>query len=379
MSQRRPPVTAAAAEQGRHWGLFADWCAARGQASLPASPSTVAAFLAELPAGPVTLARRVRAIDAVHAGAGLPRPGDTRELDEILGRRPGRPRFEPDLVARALEAIPVGGWPVGIVGRRDAAIVALICVAGLTRAQVQALHTGASGDLPLGSLSAPQHAAPQGEDTALLGQRREEGGPARRLLETTPRAEAPGACPACALSRWLRVAHRLEQVGWRAVRVGLADYGEVPAGEVAVHDCAQPVAWPTTARSGGAPLFCAIDGHGAPETGWAISTRSITTIVAERLAFAEGTDPEPAAMPGPVRPSSPPEGVSDHDWGVAQRRAADERFAQMEATLDEAEEHAEALLARVHAAMGEESQSSQAGEAVKVERLDQLGIIRAER
>lgn len=133
------------------------------------------------------------------------------------------------------------------------------------------------------------------------------------------------------------------------MRAELADLGEIPAGAEAAHDCAQPLVWPQALGSEGPPLFCAIDRHGAPETGWAISTRSITTIVAERLAAGEEAGGERTAMlEAPWRPRASG-GVNDHDWGMAQRRAAEERFRRMEATLEEAE----APLARVHAAMGD--------------------------
>lgn len=189
----------AGAEHCRHWRLFADWCTATDRCPLPADPDAIVAFLAEMPAGPATVARRVRAIDAVHDDAGLSPPGVAPVFDEVLGRRPIPPRFDIAAVARALEAIPVGGWPVGIIGRRDAAIVALVCVAGFTRAGVQALRTVTSGGLPLGGPA--------------VG--REAGDPASAiaLLETVVRTETPGECPACALSRWLRVANQLERSG----------------------------------------------------------------------------------------------------------------------------------------------------------------------
>lgn len=340
-------VPAAPGRRDRHWALFADWCAANARCGLPASPVTIAAFLTELPAGPVTVARRVRAIDAAHRAAGLAAPGASPELDALLGRtRPG-PRFETDLLAKALANITIGGWPAGIVGRRDAAVVALICAAGLTRSQVQALRIEVREDLPLGSRISVGTAAG------------ERGWPAD-LLAAMPKAEAAGDCPACALARWLDVASRLARSGWRAVRAELADYGEVAAGEETTHSCGHALGGAPAGGGGGVPLFCAIDRHGAPETGWAISTRSLTAIVAGRLATAEQGDAKEAVPEAALR-SSPPAGVSDHEWGMAQRRVAEERFAQIEATLDEAEAEAEAILARVHAAMGnDEAQLRQA-------------------
>lgn len=240
---RRP----AAAERQRHWALFTDFCAATGQIPLPASPATLAAFRAEIIAGPATIARRVRAIDAAHTAAGFPAPAKTAKLVASPGCLPP-PRFDQDLVARALEVIPVGGWPVGIVGRRDAAIVALVCTGGLTRAEVHALRTDATPT---------------------------------PLLAGIPKTEAPGPCPACALSRWLRVANDLERCGWLAVRAVLSDYGEVPAGDEASHDCA----------------------------------RSLTTIAASRLAVVQKAeaDPEPSLPPGERVGDHP--GVSDTSGG----------------------------------------------------------------
>ena len=52
------------------WTLFTDWCAATETLSLPADPDTVTRFLAQCPAAPATLRRRVIAIDYHHAAGG---------------------------------------------------------------------------------------------------------------------------------------------------------------------------------------------------------------------------------------------------------------------------------------------------------------------
>jgi hypothetical protein len=258
----------------RHWGLFVDWCTAVDYCPLPAAPDTVLAFLAELPTGPATVGRRLRVIDAAHQVAGWPAPSAAPAFDELL--RPARPpRFDPAVVARALDAIPVGGWPTGMVGRRDAAVVALVCSAGLTRRQIRALHSGVDGD---GQLVPPTLPA----------------------LPTTP---GPGTCPACAVTRWLRVHAMTVTSGWRTVRAELADLGETPVGTEVTHDCTQPVSWPALAvgEQTPSPLFTPIDHRGSPET-WALSTRSITTIVATRLTIP--THPSPRKRMG--RPTSRP-------------------------------------------------------------------------
>lgn len=313
------PRAVAPERTDRHWALFADWCTATDQRPLPASPDTLLAFLAELPAGPATTRRRLRDIDVAHRIAGLPPPSAAPAFDALL--RPERPpRFDPALVAAALEMIPVVDWPAGFVGRRDAALVVLVCVAGLTRAQIRTLrHTLGQGQLDEAALPA---------------------------LPTTPR---PDDCPACALSRWLRVHLTLTAEGWRVVRNQLADLAETSADE-GVHDCTQPLATSAALEQDTAPLFPPITRHGNPET-WALSTRSVTTIVATRLAAPATVgshdrwgDAQPAvAGPGRAR------GLDDRARGLAARRAAADRLAEIEASLDEADAYAEAILQRVEA------------------------------
>jgi len=340
----------------RHWLLFVDWCTATGRSSLPADPDTVAAFLAELPAGAATIARRARAIDAAHRAAGHPSPSEAHELDEVLGRHPDPPRFDPDLVAWALQAIPVGGWPTGIVGRRDAAIVAFVCIAGLTRTQVQTLRTGPAQGPPLGrrdDLLGSGHGSVDAR--CQVGER----GDPIPLWEGMARSARPGSCPACAVSRWVRVAAALEERGWRAVRAELADYGESPAEAEVTHDCARPFAW-TVTGGGRSPLVVGIDRHGTPETGWAISTRAITGIVADRLRRGEQTKRAEWVVEA-NQAAVAARGGERLPWGREQRRRAAERFAEVEATLDEMEQEAEAIMARVHAAMGDELPGRQQG------------------
>lgn len=313
---------------GRYWSLFADWCVAAGRCALPADPATVATFLTEVPAGPATLARRLRAIDEVHRSAGVPVPGSAGTFDDLIGRRPAVPRFAPDQVARALGAILVGGWPTGIVGRRDAAVVALICCAGFTRAQVQALRTGAA---PPG-----EHRVP-GDRAGLV-----------ELLEKTPRSEDAGHCPRCALTRWLYVVASVERLGWRAVRGELADCGAVAAADIERHTCELPTDW-LGWQLPGSPLFWSIDRHGIPQTRWPISTRSLTAIVATRLAAADAEDTGDVDDPSPTLCRAPLREVSAHDWGLERRRELDERFRLIEAALEEAEQRAEAVLASAQA------------------------------
>ena len=316
------PTTATKQLTGRHWALFADWATATDRTALPATADTILAFLAELPAGPATTRRRIRAIDTAHHTAGHPPPSAAPVFDTLL--RPDRPpRYEPALVAEALRLIAVGGWPTGIIGRRDAAVVALICTAGVTRRHLQALHPGPGGDDRPGA-----------------------------TLPAMTATELPGTCPACALSRWQRAHATIAVVGWRAVRNQLADLGEAPAGTETNHDCTRPIPWPPQGTGGRRrPLFSPIDRHGAPDATWPLSTRSVTTIVAARLrtathhmAMPSDFDDDPdTATRGGAWDENDRQRVRDH------HKQATQRLAAIDTLVDEADAYAEAILERLNA------------------------------
>ncbi|WP_242640310.1 hypothetical protein [Rhodococcoides fascians] len=52
------------------WVPFVDWCAAADTSTLPASPTTLAEFLDENPAGDPVQLRRVSAVNQAHLDAG---------------------------------------------------------------------------------------------------------------------------------------------------------------------------------------------------------------------------------------------------------------------------------------------------------------------
>jgi hypothetical protein len=250
----------------------------------------------------VVARRRLRAIDAAHLALGL--AAHSEGLNSQLSR------FEPVLVAATLGCLPIGGWPAGIVGRRDAALVALICTGGLTRRQVRSLRAN-SGQTPV----------------------------------LSPAVE-PGACPACAVSRWLRVHALAAAAGWRMARGELADIGEIPARDEVVHDCARPIRWPD--RPVRWPMFSAIDRHGWVKEAKPLSIRLITTMVASRLDEGERrVSPDTRGLPDglPHVKGTPPRG--DHQQGLQARQEASRRLEELEEMIDAADAYAEAILERL--------------------------------
>lgn len=237
------------------------------------------AFCREVPGSVSTLARRLRTV-----GTRLPRPS-----------RPAPGSVRAGTVEAALRSVQVDGWPGGLPARRDAAVVALVAVGGLTRRQVRGLRA-----------SWPPVLASSGD---------------------------PGSCPACAETRWRRALLVGLADGWRQVRYELTELEPATAAEHTWHDCERPLP-PVPDLAAAAPLAVAVDRHGWADERRPLSARSISAIVSRRLA---GPGPEP----GPSRYGSEPgprPRRADTGWdlaaGVEARKAAVERLERLVALLD---------------------------------------------
>ncbi|MDV8077979.1 hypothetical protein R4P47_15560 [Rhodococcus sp. IEGM 1370] len=106
------------------WSLFVDWCAAADVEALPASPVTLAEFLAENPAGDAVQLRRVSAINRAHLDAGQPAPGRITSLrialDSARRDRTTRRAAQDQVIAAGL---PTSGSTAALFGRRDAVLL----------------------------------------------------------------------------------------------------------------------------------------------------------------------------------------------------------------------------------------------------------------
>ncbi|WP_407727617.1 hypothetical protein ACJEDT_25675 (plasmid) [Rhodococcoides fascians] len=126
------------------WSLFADWCAAADVEALPATPITLAEFMAENPADDAVQLRRVSAINRVHLDAGQPAPGRVTSiriaLDSARRDRTIRRAEHYQVVAAGL---PTSGSTAALFGRRDAVLLVLAAaglpyraIAGLDRTDI---------------------------------------------------------------------------------------------------------------------------------------------------------------------------------------------------------------------------------------------------
>ena len=182
------------------WRAFEIWCAAEDRTALPATPDTVARFLAAVPglsAG--TLARRAAAIAAQHRQRGLAAPTEDPAVTARLrqARRAATSMHPkslrpPQLIRMALSC------PRDLAGLRDRALLLLAAaVPGRTGPGRPAL-----GRVALVGLAVEQLRF-TATGVALTLPADDRTGVAARCL-VVPSSDRPGGCPVQALLAWLR-------------------------------------------------------------------------------------------------------------------------------------------------------------------------------
>lgn len=202
------PNTARAYEAD--WLAFARWCAEHDQVSLPASGETVAAYMTDRAGlvsesgdyayAPSTISRWVTSINVQHHNAGLPQPGSLAEVKRTLaGIRRGhvRPtrRMAPLLLEdlkKVLLGIDMNGFPQGILGHRDSALLVMGFAGAFRRSE---LASRTIGDVAVHT--------EDGLHVRLLTSKTDQEG--RGAVKGLPFGANPLTCPPCAFLRWVRV------------------------------------------------------------------------------------------------------------------------------------------------------------------------------
>ncbi|WP_331758613.1 hypothetical protein OG225_40900 (plasmid) [Nocardia sp. NBC_01377] len=285
----------------REWQRFDLWCDGADRTPLPADPLTVLDYLHESGGTPATARRRVSVINTAHRLHGHTPPGGAEPIRRAVNhRRAQRLARRAAAIERLLPAIPIWGWPHGLVGRRDRALLVL-AAAGLPAPRISALTRT---DVTI-----------VGDGTVLIGD------PALTVVA----GPDPYRCPAGVLRDWLDVhtlvphpaghallEHHLEQ------RTLPTPTGPVPAGDT--------------------PLFTSFDRRGwtplpdiDPETLrrpalLALTGESVTAIVRAHLSGRASTHRRRRrpTRPATTQPQPPPieEIYLDpdyHDAGIAAR------------------------------------------------------------
>ncbi len=197
------------------WRVFATWCASRGVPAIPATPASVAAFLAaEADRGfrAVTVARRAAAIAAAHRAQDHPNPCDSGAVDAVMsgirrehGTRPLRRAAPLDLdpLARLLEPIDTAT----LAGCRDRALLLLGFAAALRRSELVALDVEHLEFNPARGLS-----------VLITGSKTDQERAGTRVA--VPYARARDRCAVRALRAWLQTAGIHRGAVFRRMRRG---------------------------------------------------------------------------------------------------------------------------------------------------------------
>lgn len=176
------------------WRNFAEWCAAHGLQSLPATENTLAQFLANRTTSckPSTIARQVVAISRAHAAAGHPSPAESEAVRAVLagirrskGTAPGQKR---PLLPATLRQI-VREMPEGLRGLRDAAVLLLGFGAALRRSELAGLNVE---DCEF---------CDEGLIIVIRRSKTDQAGAGRKI--GVPRLTTSEACPVAAVRAWL--------------------------------------------------------------------------------------------------------------------------------------------------------------------------------
>ncbi|WP_328813584.1 hypothetical protein [Rhodococcus sp. NBC_00297] len=303
------------------WALFADWCTAAEVSALPASPLTLAVFLAENPAGDAAQRRRVAVVNRIHTAARCPAPGTVTAIRLQLDRaRTDRAAVLRARVAPIIAELPVVGWPTGMFGRRDAVILALHA-AGLRAVDISRLDR---------------------RDITIVGDGVRIGG--RHQLHLYPDVDSGGEAVIDYVAVWRQWEQVLRMVQEHPSTRVLEQY--LRAGALPDYD----------GRDVSGPVMVPIDRWGAvPLPPWAMTPAAITSVMTSHLAGTPARHRPLPARPGPARSSAEPSAVPGDDAtalsdtyaaGVAARSAAHTALADVGDVLDEVEDRAEELLRR---------------------------------
>jgi site-specific recombinase XerD len=190
--------------------LFRSWCSARSVSVLPASPESVAAFLAheaERQVRPSTIGRRVAAIRYAHKLAGLPVPTDdervratVRGIRRSLGAAPSKKM--PATAERVIGMAPLAGTRLSAV--RDRALLLIGFAGAFRRSELVALNVDDIEETP------------EGLRVTIRRSKTDQEGHGQVIA--IPRGVI--ACPVTALKAWLEAAAITEGAVFRPIAKG---------------------------------------------------------------------------------------------------------------------------------------------------------------
>ncbi len=182
----------------RAWSGFERWTAARGLASLPAMPETLAMYLTDRAEAVKvsTLEQELAAIVEAHRKADVPSPTDNRDLQLVwkgIRRTYGKPKVGKSPVGvldLARMVAELGDTPSGI---RDRALLLLGFAGALRRSELVAVDV--------------EDLAPNPDGFALIIKRSKSDGEGEGQRIGIPNGRRPETCPVLAIRAWLQLAN----------------------------------------------------------------------------------------------------------------------------------------------------------------------------
>ncbi|ASJ73429.1 site-specific integrase [Granulosicoccus antarcticus] len=196
------------------WQRFASWCESVGQSALPASASTICAFLAtEADAGlaAATLDRRLAAIRVVHQGNQQTSAHDAPAVREVMrgirNRQKGRPSpKKAPLIDTDLTLLVDTMDTTTLAGARDRALLLIGFAAALRRSELVGIDV--------------EHLAfrPEGLTLMIPFSKTDQAGKGAQIA--VPAIPLSDYCPVAALKAWLAVAGLTEGAVFRRLRRG---------------------------------------------------------------------------------------------------------------------------------------------------------------
>lgn len=234
VASARAYVAASKAERTRKayrsdWAAFEAWCAAQGLPSLPASPDTLALYLAaraDAGAKVSSIARALASISQAHKAAGHTSPRGAAQVQAAMQgirRTLGvAPEQKAPVLVADLRAM-VATLPASLLGNRSRAMLLLGFAGGFRRSELVALDVG---DLDFGA---------EGLTVTLRRSKTDQEGAGRKV--GVPYGSDPATCPVRALRAWLGACGRTEG----AVFVGLTRHGRLTGERLDGRDVARVV------------------------------------------------------------------------------------------------------------------------------------------
>jgi site-specific recombinase XerD len=195
------------------WKAFQAWCRAVDLIAMPATPHTVALFLAaeaKLGRAPSTLGRRLAAIRLMHLGARIPSPHDAIEVDEVLRgirrawKRP--PAQKAPAVDDEIKRMVDAATPRTLQGLRDRALLLLGFAGAFRRSELVALDV--------------DHLAAQDEGLSVRIASSKTDQEGHGQLVAIPRVVDSPYCPVQAVADWLVAADISSGAVFRRVHRG---------------------------------------------------------------------------------------------------------------------------------------------------------------